>query len=58
VKRKTHKKKILVTSAVRRKEKISQPKIMYKTDPTMHPSNAATMVFKSEEEVEEEEEEV
>jgi len=30
---------------------------MYKTDPTMHPSNAATMVFKSEEEDDDEEEE-
>jgi len=39
------------------KRKIPHPKIMYKTDPTMHPSNAATMVFKSEEDEEEEEEE-
>jgi hypothetical protein len=30
---------------------------MYKTDPTMHPSNAATMVFKSEEDDDDEEEE-
>ena len=29
------------------------PKIMYKTHPTMHPHNAATMVFKSEDEEDE-----
>jgi len=42
---------------VRRKEKISHPKIMYKTDPTMHPSNAAMMVFKSEEDEDKDDEE-